>query len=335
MIVGVLGINHKCADLGLREKLAKACENSLEEKLIFQEFSYVILSTCNRTEIYFSSNDLSQTHSILLHILRFDVIGEFEHKLYSYFHSDCFFHLIKVTSGLDSAILLETEIQGQVKQAYEKAQSTSKLSKELHYMFQKSFKIAKYIRSTVTLGRGNPTLEEAALHKVCEHHLQVTDKRILFIGASDINKKLIAYFLRKKLGSLFLCNRTLNESVKSQINIIPWKDRSSWVDFSTVIVATKSYDLLLKKEEFKENDQKRLLIDLSVPRNIDPLLGNHPCVSLLNIDQLNSWVNDHQKSKTQDIEKVISFIDEAAKRQIANYHTKEKIRDQKIQTIFA
>jgi glutamyl-tRNA reductase len=335
MMVGVLGINHKSADLGLREKLAKACDNQLEEKLLFQEFSYVVVSTCNRTEIYFSSNDLAQTHSVLLHILRFDVSGEFEHKLYSYFHTDCFYHLVKVTSGLDSAILLETEIQGQVKLAYEKAKMTTRLSKELHFMFQKSFKISKFIRSTFKLTRGSPSLEEVTLNKILEHNNNKIEKGILFIGYSDINKKIIDYFVRKNIGPLFLCNRTLHEAPREQVKIIPWSQKGSWKEFSTVIVATKSHDFLLKKEDLNNENSVKLLIDLSVPRNIDPSLNSVDGVSLYNIDELNQWVFENQSIKIYDVEKTLSYIELAIKKQIACFHYKEKAKEKINLSLFA
>lgn len=324
MMVGVLGINHKCADLGLREKLAKACQNSLDEKLIFNEFSYIILSTCNRTEIYFSSLDLSQTHSILLNILRFDIEDEFEHKLYSYFHFDCFTHLVKVTSGLDSAILAETEIQGQVKNAYETAQETLRLSKVLHFMFQKSLKIAKSVRNMFKIGRGVPKLEEAVSNKVLDTRSGCFNKDILFIGASDINKKLVEYFNNKNIGNITLCNRSESIECNKNVTVLPWEERHLWPTYSTVIVATKSYEYLLKVDDYIRDENKILLIDLSVPRNIDPALGFKEGVNLYNIDQLNAWIIENQNAKILDIQNAIYFIEQSVRRQITQFILKEK-----------
>src|SRR5262245_20986881 len=116
MKVGVVGINHKLADLKLREQLAKNCQKCFGSlRAVNEHHHFILLSTCNRTEIYFSSEDLTTTHTYLLSILRMEVEGEFDHKLYSYFGVDSFCHLTRVTLGLDSAIIGETEIQGQVK----------------------------------------------------------------------------------------------------------------------------------------------------------------------------------------------------------------------------
>ena len=116
----MLGINHKLADLKLRELLAKASQRRFGAGISTHgSHHFILLSTCNRTEIYFCSDDLAATHTYLLSILRNEVDEEFDQKLYSYFGRDCFHHLARVTAGLDSAIVAETEIQGQVKKAYE------------------------------------------------------------------------------------------------------------------------------------------------------------------------------------------------------------------------
>ena len=111
MRVGVVGINHKLADLQLREMLAKACQKQFHPSNLFHgKHAFCLLSTCNRTEVYFSSEDLADTHSYLLNVLRSEVRVPFEHKLYSYFGYDCLSQAVRVTAGLDSAIIGETEI---------------------------------------------------------------------------------------------------------------------------------------------------------------------------------------------------------------------------------
>src|SRR5262249_9126270 len=139
MRVGVVGINHRLADLKLREMLAKACQRRFGPAYYTPgEHTFVLLSTCNRTEVYFSSEELASTHTNLLKILRNDVNQEFDQKLYSFFGYDCFLHLSRVASGLDSASVLETEIQGQVKAAYENATDCISLPGDVHFLFQKS-----------------------------------------------------------------------------------------------------------------------------------------------------------------------------------------------------
>jgi len=135
MKIGIIGVNFKSADLFFREKLALSLQVSSP---LFSALNHskVILSTCNRFEIYFFSENLTETHSELLQKFRAEFESDCGFKLYSYFGQDCFSHLCRVTAGLDSAVLVETEIQGQVKRAYLKAQETP-LAKELHFIFQK------------------------------------------------------------------------------------------------------------------------------------------------------------------------------------------------------
>ena len=115
-------------------------------------------------DLTFSSTDLgTSTHTYLLSILRTEVEEEFDHKLYSYFGVDCFSHLTRVTLGLDSAIIGETEIQGQVKLAYENTSDYHALPEALHFLFQKALGISKKLRSELQLGRGMPNLEHAIL----------------------------------------------------------------------------------------------------------------------------------------------------------------------------
>src|SRR5689334_2095227 len=101
MRIGVLGVNHKSADLTHREWLARACYKRLEpESALAQKLSVVLLLTCHRSEVYFSGSDLAEAHSELLHVLREEIPFPFEHKLYAYFGMDCFEHLAQVTAGL-------------------------------------------------------------------------------------------------------------------------------------------------------------------------------------------------------------------------------------------
>src|SRR5207237_3037325 len=135
MQVGLIGISHKTASIGERENVARAVQALLEHN-IFLNFPFVILSTCNRTEIYFSSDDLATAQSDLLAYLRLQMGHLFEHNFYSLFYSDCFYHLCQVTAGFDSAVMGETEIQGQVKDAYLRSTKNS-LHHCLHFAFQK------------------------------------------------------------------------------------------------------------------------------------------------------------------------------------------------------
>ncbi|WP_068467485.1 glutamyl-tRNA reductase [Candidatus Protochlamydia phocaeensis] len=307
MRIGVVGINHKLADLKLREALAKACQRRFGPTSLVQDnHHFILLSTCNRTEVYFSSEDLAITHTYLLSILRHEVAEEFDHKLYSYFGVDCFCHLTRVTSGLDSAIIAETEIQGQVKAAYEGAADCRLLPKELHFLFQKSLGIAKKIRTELQLGRGMPNLEHAIL-QTGKHFFKTSEPvRVLFVGASEINQKIMGFLKGKNFASMTLCNRS-DESARAlageyNIDLLEWSQLNDWHQYDWIIFGTKSPDYLIKRKDVaKDLAGHKLIMDLCVPRNVEPQLGQDPRITLLNIDQINRLLRIRHRCMTHTL----------------------------------
>jgi glutamyl-tRNA reductase len=332
MRVGVLGINHKLASLHLRELLAKICQRHLHPGLSSHgEHSFILLSTCNRAEVYLSSEDLAETHSYLLSILRHDVNEDFDQKLYSYFGQDCLLHLCRVTAGLDSAIVAETEIQGQVKNAYESAQEFYSLPFELHYLFQKSLNIAKKVRAVLPLKPGLPDISHAVFQTGQHLFKEKPDPKILFIGASEINEKVLTFLRHKQLSQIHLCNRSKRSgeaiAKKHGIHAIEWNELKNWHHFDWIIAGTKAPHFLIQKDSLSnlKLDQK-LIIDLSVPRNIDPVIARHPQVTLLNIDQINRRLKIRRKTLSNSLQIAEQLVIETIHAQMKLFQEKEKSR---------
>lgn len=333
MRIGVLGINHKLADLTLRERLAKACQRRFASDCSThgEQRAFVLLSTCNRTEIYFYSDILAETHSYLLSILRHDVGEDFDQRLYSYFGLDCFLHLARVTAGLDSAIVAETEIQGQVKIAYEKALLYCTLPFELHYLFQKCLKIGKQVRSELPLKPGLPDLEHAIINAGCALFEMPKQTKILCVGASEINVKLISFLKTKQFKNITLCNRSSERAHKVtgdlQLNFLSWHQFSQWHEYDWIVFGTKSSEYLLKKEHLENKSLgQKLVIDLCVPRNVDPLIATHPQINLLNIDQINHTLKIRRLGMTETLMRTEQIVFEAARQQTTLFHQREQHR---------
>lgn len=326
MQIGVIGLNHKSADLSLREKLAILSLKRFGPECSYHGLlPYVLLTTCNRTEIYFSSPDLAVTHTYFLNILREGISEEFEHTIYSYFGPDCFFHLARVTSGMDSAIMGETEIQGQVKQAYEKAAQYRPLSSELHYLFQKCLKIGKEVRQT-SFG---PAIEET-IFTLSEAKLgNLANKNILLVGISEINLRILKFFILKNLKNITLCNRTNRRAqeiaTKYHLAYLPWEERELMASFDLQIYGTKAPHYLLRKENALEHlGDKKVIIDLSVPRNVDPALSALDGITLLNIDEINRGANLRKQLRAGLIYRLKSpQISFAVERQISLFRKRE------------
>lgn len=335
MRVGVLGINYKSSELKVREILAKTAQAHVaSEYLSEHNFSYVLLSTCNRTEVYFSAEDLPSAHTELLNLLRTDIDFAFEHCLYSYFGSECFSHLAKVTAGFDSVIFGETEIQGQVKQAYERACLSQKLPSSMHFMFQKALKIGKNVRSRFCLPKTRASIEGVVHDLSNAFFLHEKKPSVLFIGNSEINRKVLMHLKSKGLDMITLATRAEEAALslvqKQGVKLLPWSKLSSWTQFDMIIAGTNQKEFLLKKEEALSYAEPAsliptsLIIDLSMPRSVDPELGKHPQISLFNIEEINAFVDQNQKMKLEDIHGLNDTISDAINRQLDCYNTKQK-----------
>lgn len=322
MRVGVIGINYKQAALNLRESLAQACQRCfVTQGAIHGEHTFVILNTCNRTEIYFSSYDLAVTHSYLLEMLRQEVDIEFDQRVYSYFGKDCFLHLARVTAGLDSAIVAETEIQGQVKMAYERASDCIPLPSEMHYLFQKALQVGKRVRAEIPMGHGMPDLEHAIYQTGVHFFNSVKDTRILVIGASGVNEKIVAFLQAKGLVNIALCNRSPVHArafaKHFQLPLLEWSRLRNWVDFDWIILGTKAPEPLIRPIDLPSvRIGAKLVMDLSVPRNVDPHLARHKEITLLNIDQINRMLRVRKQRMSHLLSAAERLVCLATERQI-------------------
>ena len=253
---------------------------------------------------------------------------EFEHCVYSYFGSDCFFHLARVTAGIDSALIGETEIQGQVKRAYTLASSYHRLAPELHFLFQKCLKIGKNVRSIYSLSCEFPSLEEAIFNAGTKLFEDLSEKKILFVGLSNINLKILSDFKKRGCKHLFVSNRSPEKAahVASQegFALHPWSELCRWPQFDIAIFGTKCPTFLAEKEHLGRQFSCRLVIDLSVPRNVDPRVGRSAPITLLNVDQLNKTQDRRQKLKAELAARIENgTIAAAVTKQIAIFKLKE------------
>ncbi len=328
MHTGVIGINYKTSDLYLRELLAKACLRCFGlDKRDSIPFPCVLLTTCNRTEVYFSAPNLAEAHSVILQLLRLEIDCPFEHKLYSYFGIDCFMHLAKVTAGLDSVILAETEIQRQVKLAYENACLDFALPSCLHFMFQKCLKISKGIRTRIPL-LGRVSLENVIFQLGQWMFDDMSRCRILFVGNSEINRKILHFFRKKNLEQITLCTRAPQNAKELPCPVVDWMQLPFWHRYDLVICGTHQNDYLMTPEHIPEGKEvfTQLICDLSVPRTVDPRLSHHPHIHLMNIEELGHLIEQKQDSRLKETLQSEEWIREAVDRQLFFFHQKEKKR---------
>ncbi len=338
MRIGVVGINHRLAELKLRESLARTCQKRFGPGYIHHpSHSFVLLSTCNRTEIYFCSDDLTETHSYLINLLRTDTEEDFDQKLYSFFGPDCFLHLCRVTAGLDSAIVAETEIQGQVKTAYEKTFEQISIPSDLHFLFQKSLQIGKKVRSKLPMQRGLPNIEHAILNAGTMNNPNFSrDCPVLFIGASEINLKICHFLKTKGYSNLTICNRTPKRSEEYGVDILPWEQFNRWIEFDWIIAGTKAQAPLIHAGNLPGGlTAGKILFDLSVPRNIDHKVSEDSRITLWNIDQLNQMLHARREKMNHLLLLAEQIVTTSTENYLTSFRKREHIRQGLLETATA
>jgi glutamyl-tRNA reductase len=316
MYVGVIGISYKSAQLDLREELAAACH------LVLKDQNSILLSTCNRTEIYFSSADLASTHSDIFHALKKVVATSFDHAMYSFFGRECFEHLAMVTAGLESAILGESDIQRQVKLAYAEACQRHQLSSALHFLFQKSLKMGKEVRSTFL---SPMTLEGTVQRLVQNFFYEKVPLTIFMIGFSEINRKVGSALLKRSLTKMTFCTRSPyaaeSFALDHGVSVVDWSSLDSWNQYDFVICGTHSSGYVISRApEFLKT---RLMLDLSVPRGISPDLNRCPLLTLLNMEEVGKLVEHERKERSREIIAIQKQVAGSVERQIEIFNGKQ------------
>ncbi len=316
MHVGVIGISYKSAQLDLREEIAEACH------LFLKTQNSIVLSTCNRTEIYFSSTDLASAHSDIFHALKKAVATSFDHAMYSFFGRECFEHLAMVTSGLESAILGESDIQRQVKLAYADACRCHKLSSSLHFLFQKSLKLGKGVRSTFL---SPMTLEGTVQRLVQNFFYEKVALTILMVGFSEINRKVAQALLKRPLVKMTFCTRSPHAAeafaIDHGVSIIDGSSLDVWSEYDLVICGTHNSGYMIS--EVPEVVKTRLMLDLSVPRGISPELNRCPFLTLLNMEEVGKLVEHERKERSREIASIQKQVSASVERQIEIFHDKQ------------
>jgi len=324
MEVGVIGINNKSCPLYLREILTRAFEKIFSQG---REFPYILLSTCNRVEIYFAGVEIPSLHVKILALLRLHVHQSFEHVLYSYFESDVFLHLVRVTCGLDSAIIGESDIQRQVKRAYELTRQRVSLPSELHYLFQKSLQVAKQIRSLYDYAGGGDSLENKVFSQITTYLQPITSKKVLFVGNSEMNRKVLALLARKKFQHLALCSRRgVDAEMMEQYPSLQMGGEemlSTWQEYDVIISATKYPGYVLKSVP-RKSAHKMLIFDLSMPRSIDPLFAQDPRTTVLNSEDMALLIEQKRGAYKRDLYACEEAVQRYVMQQFARYEVKRR-----------
>jgi glutamyl-tRNA reductase len=341
--VVVVGLNHRTTPLPLLEAMtvppargAKALHDLAGRDHLSE---VVIVSTCLRTEVY---ADAGRFHPAVAEIRNFfsewsGIPPEaFSDQLYSYFDEGAAGHLFKVAAGLDSAVLGESEILGQVGDAWDAARDQSTAGPVLSALFRHALEVGKRVRSETAIARGTTSLSQAAV-AVAEAELgTLSGKTTLVLGAGEMGESM-AQALAGALdaGSLLVVNRTWSRATQLAARCggraIDWSALpSALVEADVLLSSTGSPDVLLVAADLESVLPERqgrplLIVDIAVPRDVDPAVGTLPGVTLLDMDDLTVSAAVAMAGRRQEVpraeaivaEEVRRYLDVAAQRQVA------------------
>jgi glutamyl-tRNA reductase len=318
-MVYIIGTNHKYSDKNLRERL------SFSDKEILNFFDFlkgseicgcVILSTCNRIEIYFSSNSQNRIKKIME---TFERIKKLEiNKYYKYFYflkgKEVLKHLSKVICGIDSLIVGETQIKKQVEDAYLISKFYGMIDKKLEFLFSNSFKISKFVRNNTKLNEGKVSVGSVTIDFLKREIGDFKDKKFVIIGCGKVSQILLNYLKDEGATFIFIGNRTYQKAkyLAEKFDGFAFK-LDKLYDFLKIcdvcISSTKSPHYIIKKEKFPEREKPIIIIDLALPRDVEPLIGNLENVKLYHLEDLNNIIEKNIEKRKKEAEKAKKIID--------------------------
>jgi glutamyl-tRNA reductase len=302
----ILGINHKTAPVALREKVAFSEDRLVAAlRLLRQEMGVaeaVILSTCNRTEVYWSGSISGEELSKWLEQHHGDNL-DLAPSLYVHQESRAVEHAFSVASGLDSMVLGEVQILGQLKDAYRVAQESGSTGPILNKLFQAAFSAAKRVRSETRIGANAVSLASATVSLARRVYADLSAHSALLVGAGDMNALTARHFMSAGIKRMVIANRTLERAqtlaneIKAHAVPLTALDREL-ADADIVISCTASPVPIITKQAVEAAIRARrrrpiFMVDMAVPRDIEPEIADLEDVYLFSIDDLQQLVDEN------------------------------------------
>lgn len=322
MQVYALGLNHHTAPLDIRERVAFQPERlcpALRDLTQGQSVrEAAILSTCNRTELYFATEQPQAAADWLASFHRVP-LTEIAPYLYAYPQRDAVRHVFRVASGLDSMVVGEPQILGQVKDAVRRAEEAGTLGMLLHKLFQNTFAVAKEVRSTTAIGANIVSMAAAAVHLTERIFERVADQRVLFIGAGEMIELCAAHFAGAKPKSMTIANRTESRAealaLRFGAKTMPLDLIGEMLPNFDVVVSCTAAPLpiiglgTVERAVKARRHRPMVMVDLAVPRDIEAEVGNLDDVFLFTVDDLAQVVDAGLESRQQAVIEAEAIID--------------------------
>ncbi|MFK5921535.1 MAG: glutamyl-tRNA reductase [Verrucomicrobiota bacterium] len=317
-----LGVNHESAAVEIRERMAFAHKHLAESLHEIQALDsieeVVVLSTCNRVEIYVTSQNMEPGFDQLRSYLdnHFEMqVGETV-DFYKLHNEGAARHLFAVAGGLDSMVLGETEIFGQVKKAYADAQQAGSTSRTLNKLFQQTFRAGKLVRTSTQLTRGATSVGSVAVDLAEKIFGNLNTCRVMLIGAGDMSRRTAKSLHSRGAKSIIVSNRSYDNAVKlaeemdgKAIHFDHWSDSLNEVDI--IVSSTAAPHQVIHAEMIsaampQRGHQPLFVIDIAVPRDVDPAVSDIENVYLYDIDALEGIASQTRNER----KKQVAFCDQ-------------------------
>jgi len=325
MSVVVIGLSHRTSPVEVRERFAFKEQEippaiaELRERGLASES--VILSTCNRVELYVATPlpadqaFLALQQFLVTHHAYPDPVHD---HLYKLAEPDSLNHLFKVASGLDSMVLGETEILGQLKQAYDLALKHKHTGALLNKAFQRAFNVAKHIRTDTNIQRGSISVASVSVELAEKIFDSLKEHEVMVIGAGDTSEKTARALLSRGAKGIVVTNRTLEkaEAIARElggraISFEDWPREFSRIDIAISSTSAPHYVMdkarLAPLMKLRQN-RPLLLIDIAVPRDIDPEVNQMDNVYLYDVDDLQTIADDYLQQRREEVAQCESII---------------------------
>lgn len=324
MTLLALGINHRTASVAVREQVAftpAQLEHALEQLRDLPHISEAaVLSTCNRTELY-CVTDAAGEQTVLEWLGRFHnlSIDELARCAYHYLDNDAARHLMRVAVGLDSMVLGEPQILGQLKDAYQQARQMQGLGGELERLFQHTFAVAKQVRTETGIGKNPVSVAYAAVSMASRIFDDFSRSRALLIGAGETIELVARHLHEAGMRELTVANRTREraEQVSSQLGgrAITLPEIPAALEEADIVISSTASPLPILGKGMVESALKKrrhrpvFMVDIAVPRDIEPEVGELADVFLYTVDDLEEVIEENRRHRQVAADQAESLIE--------------------------
>ncbi|MBV8689430.1 MAG: glutamyl-tRNA reductase [Candidatus Eremiobacteraeota bacterium] len=337
-----LGLSHRTAPVDVRERHAFAPARMVEALIALRDYEAVreaaMLSTCGRLEIYAELDDyeagVEQLKAFLQNFRHGDV-ADMESYLYTLLGRDAIEHLFRVSTGLDSMLIGEAEILGQVKDAYVQAQAAKSIGKTLHRLFKDAIAAGKTARSQTQIGKDSVSIATAAIEMARRRLGTLEGKAVAIVGAGKMGRTASKRLRSAGISALYVVNRTperarqlLEEAAGEAVDLASLDSALARVD--VVVTSTGASHFILTPHNVvsamaQRPERPLFVVDIAVPRDADPQIAQLPNVSLVDIDALKDVVDTTLQTRRQAVPRVEEIIAEFVTRFMQWYRTRSAI----------